>query len=423
VRASARLDRRSRLARLLERLGASVVGRNETLEFTMGQGRSRHFASDEQLDEYLDETHVRAVRCVPLPDAAAEGQIKSPVGALAVEQFSAEGVEHWDQRLDTLAGHAAQALARAVAESRRGWKRLLWPFGSLTQGAIVLLLLAALVAGGIALAWIPADFTIEAEGRLMPVRRRGVFAPADAIVSEILVDDGAMLREGDPLLRLIDPELDLESSRLQGELETATANLAAVQARKKLRLRDRDIDTSELSIEEEELKATITGLERQLQVVDDQRARLVVASPLAGEVARWDLRDVLQGLPVRHGQHLLDVYDVGDDAPWQLELQVPDDVSGYVREAALAGHPAVEFAFQTNAAEEYQGTLDTFADVTDIDSQGELSVRGTVPLKPGLVTSPRRGASVIAKIHCGRRSLGFVWFREVIEFVHRRVLF
>jgi hypothetical protein len=35
----------------------------------------------------------------------------------------------------------------------------------------------------------------------------------------------------------------------------------------------------------------------------------------------------------------------------------------------------------------------------------------------------RRGAGVIAKVDCGRRALGFVWFHDVWEFVESRVLF
>ena len=35
----------------------------------------------------------------------------------------------------------------------------------------------------------------------------------------------------------------------------------------------------------------------------------------------------------------------------------------------------------------------------------------------------RPGADVMAKIYCGRRSLGYVWFHDVINFIHSRVLF
>jgi hypothetical protein len=35
----------------------------------------------------------------------------------------------------------------------------------------------------------------------------------------------------------------------------------------------------------------------------------------------------------------------------------------------------------------------------------------------------RPGATVTAKIHCGRRSLGYVWLHELWETIQSRVLF
>ena len=35
----------------------------------------------------------------------------------------------------------------------------------------------------------------------------------------------------------------------------------------------------------------------------------------------------------------------------------------------------------------------------------------------------RPGADVIAKIHCGYRPMGYVWFHDVLAFIQSRVLF
>jgi hypothetical protein len=71
----------------------------------------------------------------------------------------------------------------------------------------------------------------------------------------------------------------------------------------------------------------------------------------------------------------------------------------------------------------YSARLDHLADATDLNAGGEMTVRGLVQVPPGQVAAPRRGATVLAKVHCGRRSLGFVWFRELIEFVNKQILF
>ena len=50
-------------------------------------------------------------------------------------------------------------------------------------------------------------------------------------------------------------------------------------------------------------------------------------------------------------------------------------------------------------------------------------VKVDVAIDRGALTEPRPGATVIARIHCGRRSLGYVWLHEVWEFIQTRILF
>jgi hypothetical protein len=35
----------------------------------------------------------------------------------------------------------------------------------------------------------------------------------------------------------------------------------------------------------------------------------------------------------------------------------------------------------------------------------------------------RPGAAVDAKIHCGKRAIGYVWFHDAIEYLQSRVIF
>jgi hypothetical protein len=416
ISSAAAADRRARQVRLIERVAAEVVAGGGSLQVRIGEGgAARHSAA---LETYLDETQLRTVRCEVLP-AARESS--PPVGCLVVESFTAEPTGPWEWRVHLLAPHCGRALERALADQRRGWRGWLNPLRSVSRTALWLLAIALLAGAGLALAVVPADFTIEASGRMMPVERRGVFATADAIVTSVLVKDGSAVTAGQPLVTLIDPDLELEFSRLTGELQTAAARLDSVQAQRKLKRLDRDTDASLLSIEAEELQATVAGLTRQLEVVERQRERLTVVSPLNGRVTRWDLATVLSSLPVRHGQVLMDVYN--PQGPWRLELDVPDDVSGYVRLAAADGRPRVDYVFQTDPGRISSGVLNEFADATDINAAGDLTVRGLVDLPDGVAETRQRGASVTAKIYCGRRALGFVWFREAIEFVQRRILF
>ncbi len=417
-------DHRARQVRLLERVAREAVQSGRSFEVAVGTGINPLRVA-ESMDDYLDETQVRAVRCElltpPVPPDSAASSDGRPIAVLVCDAYTARETEEWRNRLPLLTPHCAQALQGALEKESRGWRRWLTPWRWWSRAAAWGLVLAVVVGALVALTVLPAELTIEVPGRLMPVHRRGVFAPADAIVAEVLVRDEERVHAGQPLVRLIDPDLELEASRLQGELQTALARLDAVQARRKLRLQDRSVDASLLSIEQEELKATIDGLRQQLEVVRQRREQLTILSPLAGRVARWNLQQMLHSLPVRHGQNLMDVYD--PEGPWQLELDVPDDVSGYVRLVAAGGPPRVEFVLQTDPARVHAAVLDELGDATELNADHELTVRGIVKLPSGLIDDPRRGATVQGKIYCGRRSLGFVWFRELIEFVQRRILF
>lgn len=39
------------------------------------------------------------------------------------------------------------------------------------------------------------------------------------------------------------------------------------------------------------------------------------------------------------------------------------------------------------------------------------------------VSDPKIGAGATAKIHCGRRAIGYVWFHDLIDFVRAKILF
>lgn len=416
-------DHRARQVQLLERLARETLHSGRSWEVAVGSGVNPLRVA-ESIDDYLDETQVRGTRCELLTPPAAAGAASSdgrPIAVLVCDAYTLEGTEAWRERLALLTPHCAQALKWTLWKESRGWRRWLAPWRSWSRAAAWCLAPAVVLAAVVALMVLPGELTIEVPGRLMPVERRGVFAPADAIVTEVLVRDEEQVQAGQPLVRLVDPDLELEASRLQGELQTALARLDAVEARRKLRLQDRSVDASLLSIEQEELKATIEGLRQQLEVVRRRREQLTIRSPLTGRVARWNLQQVLHSLPVRHGQNLMDVYN--PEGPWRLELNVPDDVSGYVRLASAGGRPRVEFVLQTDPTRVHAAALDELGDATELSAARELTVRGIVNLPAGLIDAPRRGATVQAKVSCGRRSLGFVWFRELIEFVQRRILF
>ena len=40
-----------------------------------------------------------------------------------------------------------------------------------------------------------------------------------------------------------------------------------------------------------------------------------------------------------------------------------------------------------------------------------------------VIADPKIGATATAKIHCGKRAIGYVWFHDLVDFVRAKILF
>jgi hypothetical protein len=275
------------------------------------------------------------------------------------------------------------------------------------------------VALGLALVFIPADFQVEARGELQPVVRRELFAPADGIVTRLHGGEDRKVRAAhDVLVALRNPQLDQEQVRIEGEIETASKRLAAIQA---VRLQnpgeDRDgggARAAALTAEEEELKAALAGWQQQLQALLAQQQTLLVRSPIDGFVVTWDVVRRLEGRPVRRGESLLAVADT--DGPWIAELYVPDDRIGFVLDAQKdRGRPLdVSFRLATDPQTAYNGQVIDVAD--SVQTHETIGPAVLVKVRVDRQVSRRRpGATVLARIDCGQRALGYVWFHDLVD--------
>ncbi len=271
-----------------------------------------------------------------------------------------------------------------------------------------------------ALVLVPASFDIEARGELQPLLRRDVFASDDGVVSELFVNSDRAVQAGQPLVILRKAELDLEAHRVLGELQTAEKKLASIRAE---RLQDRPVgnehrrDPHELAAEEEETKATLAGLVAQQAILEEQQRDLTIRSPIDGQALTWNIEQLLASRPVQRGQALLSVADL--DGPWVLELHVADDRAGHVLAARDSLQPDLDVVFKlaSDPRHEYRGRVTDVAPSTEMNAQQEPSVLVMVSFDKKSVPALRPGTTAIAKIHCGRRSLGYVWLHDLFEYV------
>jgi hypothetical protein len=132
---------------------------------------------------------------------------------------------------------------------------------------------------------------------------------------------------------------------------------------------------------------------------------------------------LLAARPIEPGQSLLTVADI--DGPWVLEMHVPDGDVGHVLDAQkkLGKGLTVSFVLPARPQVVYRGRVENVAVSTDLDTNNESTVLVTVRIDPATISPLRPGATVVPKIHCGRRPAGYVWFRGAIDAVRTRLLF
>jgi hypothetical protein len=425
------LDRRSSLVRRLEVLTSAVVAAGEPFWFT---GKAEPLAPQISvpLQAWQDESHARAVAILPLrtepPDSGA------PAGAaLIAESFAGdEPDEPYRHRVAVVCGHAERALQNALTHESlpffrvlQGLSRARW-FVAARQLPKTAAALAAVAAAVLALAIVPADFEIEARGVLQPKNRRDVFARSDGIVQEIRTEHARECRDGEILVVMTRSQLDFETSRVLGETQTARKRLASVQAARldvnPQTAADRD-KYNQLTAEEEEVQELLNSLEQQQEVLKAQREDLLVRSPLTGQVVTWNVRQSLEARPVQRGQVLLQVADL--NGPWVLEAEVSDDRVGHVlaaRQAVQRDLP-VSFMVATEPGSVYRGNIEKVALATDVRPPESASVLVTVAIDRDQIPQLRPNATVVSRIYCGRRPIGYVWFHSFWEMIQKKVLF
>lgn len=432
-----RLEERSEAVRRLEALGSAVARVGEPLWFPVADGDLPP-QLEQALDRHLDASQARLLAAIPLQAPAASGGPPQPpgspvLGVLLIEQFrTAQCDAAFQQRVETAARHAASALKNALDYSalpllplERTLLGLHW-LTRLRQLPKTIGVLTIAVAAILALCLVPADFDVEARGELQPRVRREVFAPDDAIVSELRVVAGQHVHAGDVLLSLRKPQLDFEIERVLGETQTARKRLAAIQAARLSPDRGKPDGVNryqQLAAEEEEIKETLTSLGQQDQVLRAQQAALSVTSPIDGDVLTWDVEQLLATRPVQRGKKLLTVGDLA--GAWELDLRLPDHHAGYVLDARRDNSDTLDVAYllATDPEVRYSGRLEKVSPAATSDEIHGPHVPVTVAIDRSALREARPGATVIGKIHCGRRAIGFVWFHDLIAVLRTHVLF
>jgi multidrug efflux pump subunit AcrA (membrane-fusion protein) len=394
---------------------------------------------EEALQEYVDEAHSKTVAVLPLrrppppeeDDPNKRVEREEPIGALIVEQIEDSRLtQSLTHRAEVVCQHSSTALANAL-EHQNLFLMPVWRALGKTRWVVqgrtlpkTLTISAAVLAVIVFLCVWPWDFTLESKGTLEPVVRQKVFANTDGIVDFIppKIEHKAHVKEKDLLLRMRNTQVESNLAEIQGKRDAAQEQQWNIERE----LREGRLKTEErlrLIGQQAEVKATLASLNAQLDVLTKKRADLEVRSPMDGEIITWDLQNRLRARPVQWGEELMRVADLSKD--WQMELHMPDNRMGHITAA------------QKNLGEDLEVTY-TLAMEPNVTRHGKVvevqqsaEVRGdegnTVLIKVQLDKDEmeelraagmlKQGATVTAKVHAGRRPVGYVLLHDVIEFL------
>ena len=441
------IENRSNIITSLNKLATRVVAAGEPL-WHDGNTEDLPPQIEEALEDYVDLSYGRSIAVLPLheperklgtdKETGAAGEIDRDnahrgevIGALIVEQIESEiPADIFRDRCDLVYEHGT----RAIANSRSHTNLFLMPLWRTighaswilrartlpkTLGIIALITLVVL-----GLVFIQKDFTLEAEGTLQSTMRRQVFAQIDGEVINVLVDHKSIVQEGDPIVELRNYDLEAQIAELIGQFGTINAELRRVDGQLRYAQNLSPVEKRALEGEKIELierKKVILQKEKLFAV---RQKQLTVRAPISGIVTSWDVEKTLHSRPVMTGQVLMEIADL--DADYYLELELPEKREGHLDQYVQENNATdlnVTYILATDPDKDKEAKL-ALSSVSERaepnEEHGAIIKMHAMPDQEGLrELRPRPGAKVIAKVHCGRASCGFVFFHEIYEWCHK----
>lgn len=439
------IENRSNIVAALNQLATRVCAAGEPL-YHDGATEDLPPQIEEALEDYVDHSYGRNIAVLPLrepqrklgseEETGAAGEIDRDdahrgevIGALIVEQIETDiPRDIFRQRCDLVYEHGTRAIANSQSHSNlflmpvwRALGRATWILRARTLPKTIGItaLILAVVLG---LTFIDKDFNLSAEGTLEPTVRRQVFAAIDGEVVKVLVQRNSEVKKGQLLVELRNPEIDIQLEELQGQLNSTLAEKAKVtgQLFGQLEPAERIALTGQLS----ELETKLISLGKKLELQKKRQEQLFITAPIDGVVTTWDVEETLRSRPIMTGQVLMEVADLSQ--PYSLELELPEKREGhldaYRKEQNYPETLEVTYILATDPT---MDPLNAILPAGSISPRAEtheehgaiIEMEAIPDEQPLLELRPSPGASVIAKIRCGRASSGFVFFHEIWEWL------
>ena len=318
--------------------------------------------------------------------------------------------------------HVAVAMANATRFESLPFRRSLSVLSRFVRvnNFIKLAAAAAIVATiAVALFTLQRPFSVRATGELLPKIEQTVSAQVDGNVATVEVEHGQRVVAGQHLAKINSPDLVSEIESIDGEY-AKTQQL--IESKKILmgqygHAGDPAL-VGRLAAEVSDLQFQLELLQNRQTFLNEKRQQLNIVAPRRGQIITWRPQANLLGKPVRWGDPLFQIADL--DGNWEIVLQVPEQRIGYVWDQIDKADVdlSVNFFLKSNPNRRYKSSVIEIARSVEIDP--ELGALTTIRCRvPEELKHFRHGASVVADIDCGNRSLAFVCFGEFWDSLRR----
>lgn len=438
------VEQRSNLVRRLTGLVDKVMQHGENLVYN-GQIHE-HWPGDvrKALLEYLEESGSKLIIIIPMSDtrefADRKGKSDSALICEMIEDPAAS--EEIAAKVEVVSRHSSIALANALEHQDiflLGFWKILgrstrWARGRGMPKLVAALVLLAATAGFLTFYRYP--LRLEGRGELVPEVRRIIYAPISGDITKVFVDHGDTTEPGSVLASMSSRDLTRQQKEVQGKLEHARGELQSLIDAQQKGGGQNDPDLGgKIARAQIEIQAN----ESQLKVLDEEMKKLEIRSPITGAVMDWKPKEKLLDRPVKEGDPLLEVAAV--HGRWLVEVEFPESVVTHIKRAQSEFGPnlKVEYVLTASPDTVHRGRLielasqaksveqENFVEAKiEIDDEEDIfrqlrQAAETTTSGNGL--SMVSGIEVRAKVDCGKKPLGYVLFRELIDFFREYVFF
>ena len=434
---------------LLSKLATAVMRSGEPLWYT-GDDSELPPQIEDAVHNYVDETHTKTVIVLPLmkpsdyvPDGDEAKRLQEEkeevIGTLIVEQIEdSRAPEEFSQCVDLVCEHSSRAMANAMTHDRLFLMPLWRAIGNATWVLKARTLPKTLAVAAAVLAFLAftvfyqRSFNMTADGKLHPKERREVFVHVPGDVVEVHVDENTVVQAGQKLLTLENIELQKKIIQLDGEISGLEESIA-ITARQK---QDRNFDAAtrrQAASEHADYLVSLQSKKLEREELLRQKSKLEVLAPISGLILDFKAKERLEGRPLNIGDQVFTIANL--DGEWEIDLKMEEDRLGHLVEAIEehandSGEMKVEYVLNSDPENKLEGTLDptSIGDRAQTYEKYGHAVRMIVEIdesklrspKPGIVREPKPGLEVTAKVYCGKRPIGYVWFHELIGFLRQK---